>query len=170
MSHPRFAQFTAGAVNTNTRHVGSSRSGVVFWPRAVLPRRRPGGGVGPVVVVPGIIAGPARPVSVRGHGGGAEPSHPVVLRESCRRRLAGLLDRVRAADVPQVVAERCLLLAGAFDALHEAHQVDELGRCSVCWSASARWWWPWPSRSECSIDATLSLYLRNVAETLSASV
>jgi hypothetical protein len=88
----------------------------------------------------------------------------VVLRESCRRRLAGLVEHVRGADVPQVVAERCLLdLAAIFDVLHEVHEVDARGKCLVCWSASVRWWWPWPSRSPCTVDAVLNGYRRNPA-------
>lgn len=148
----------------------SSRGGVVFWPRAIVSRRRPSGGGGSAVVIPETIAEPLRPVSFRVSSRKAM-NDPVVLRESCRRQLAALLDRLRAAEVPHVVAERCAMdLAGAFAVLHEVHHLDEMGRCSVCWSASWRWWWPWPSRSACSIDTVLSLCLGSVEQAATSMV
>lgn len=112
---------------------------------------------------PGQPCRPALSRLLRGWAVNSPVPTPVVLRESCRRQLAALLERLRAAEDPTVIADRCAMdLAGAFEQLHEVHKVDEVGRCSACWSACAAW--PWPSRSECLIDAVLSQCLRSAEQ------
>ncbi|MGH3973287.1 MAG: hypothetical protein ACRDS9_08175 [Pseudonocardiaceae bacterium] len=72
------------------------------------------------------------------------------------RELAGLLEEIRAGEVPtlvvdQMTAERWLVrLAGALMRLQERHQVDERGRCSVCRPIPGKWWRRPPTRTTCT--------------------
>jgi hypothetical protein len=94
---------------------------------------------------------------------------PVPVHEVHDRRLKELLSQVIASEVPaiivdQVTAERWLLrLAGALLGVNQRHRVDSRGRCRLCRPAllRARRWWPWWTRSTCTIQPTLAHFLRD---------
>ncbi len=62
----------------------------------------------------------------------------------------------RAAAVERQVVR----VVGVLVRLHQSHQVDEQGRCSICWPVPRTWWRPWPRRSACTVHTALSFYLR----------
>ena len=112
-----------------------------------------------------------RPGGIAGQpsaSGGCVVSLPsrVALHELYGRELTGLLEGIRAGEVPavvvdQVTAERWLFrLAGALLRLQERHQVDNHGRCSVCRPLQPTWWRPWPKRSVCTVHSALGFFLR----------
>ena len=82
------------------------------------------------------------------------------------RELAGLLDQVligHLVDDWAAVERRVVVAVGALLGLLELHRVDERGRCSTCWRASRRWWWPWPTRATCTVARALGLDPRHPA-------
>jgi hypothetical protein len=89
------------------------------------------------------------------------------LHEMYGQELSELLDLVLAGDVvsDQATVERRLVRSiGALVWLHQWHQVDEQGRCSVCWPLPRTWWRPWPRRSICTVHSALDFHLRQRAD------
>ena len=85
--------------------------------------------------------------------------------ESVVRKLAELVDEIRAGKVPaavvdQTTAERWLLrLFVVFWSLLEQHRLDKKGRCLICRQPHRRWWWPWPTRTTCTVHSAAQHYL-----------
>lgn len=94
--------------------------------------------------------------------GTAGPTLPTALHEAYGRELADMLELVRSGEAfsKPVTAERLSLrLVGVLTRLHEGHQVDDHGRCEICWPRPRKWWRPWPSRAACTVHAAFGAYL-----------
>lgn len=126
-------------------------------------------GPGPVVSHPVAITAAALnpdawswrwPVTLRGCAVSAPDA--LTLHESYGRQLADMLELVRTAEAfsQPVTAQRLSIrLIGVLTRLHEAHQVDKRGRCSICWPHPRRWWRPWPRHALCTVHTTFGDYL-----------
>lgn len=85
----------------------------------------------------------------------------VTLYKAHGRELAVLLDELLAGEVvsDRATAERLVRSVGALQRLHDRHQLDQQGRCAVCWPIPPTWWRPWPKRSICTVHVALSSFL-----------
>lgn len=115
---------------------------------------RPTSWVGPATRDPGTTAG---------------LTLPAARHETYGRELAHMLELIcsgEAFDEP-ITAERLLVrLVSVLTQLHEGHQVDDHGRCSICRPRSHRWWRPWPRRAACTVHAAFASYLAQANEDL----
>lgn len=108
---------------------------------------RPHSGVGPATRGPGSDAGPTLPTS---------------LHDTYGQQLADMLELVRSGKAftePPTAQRLSIRLLGVLTRLHEGHQVDEHGRCAICWPRSRTWWRPWPRRAACTVHAAFGAYL-----------
>lgn len=101
--------------------------------------------------------------------GTARPTLPTALHETYGRELAGLLELVCSGEAfsePATAERLSVRLVGVLTRLHDGHQVDEHGRCSICWSCSRRWWRPWPRRAACTVHAAFAFDLPHADKNL----
>ncbi|MGH3776481.1 MAG: hypothetical protein ACRDRR_12255 [Pseudonocardiaceae bacterium] len=88
---------------------------------------------------------------------------PTAAHDMYGKEIARLLDQVLASDLVSdraAVERQVVRVVGVLVRLHQSHQVDEQGRCSICWPVPRTWWRPWPRRSACTVHTALSFYLR----------
>lgn len=107
---------------------------------------------------PHIWVGPA----TRDPGTYAGPTLPTALHETYRQQLADMLELVRSGEAfsePATAERLSIRLVGVLTRLHDGHQVDDHGRCSICWPRPRRWWRPWPQRAACTVHAAFAFHL-----------
>lgn len=95
-------------------------------------------------------------------GADAGPALPTALHDSYGQQLAAMLELVRSGDAfskPTTAQRLSVRLVGVLMRLHEAHQVDDHGRCSICWPRPGRWWRPWPCRATCTVHAAFAFHM-----------
>lgn len=103
------------------------------------------------------LAGPVTP-----DPGAAGPTLPTALHDAYGRQLAAMLELVRSGEAftEPITAERLSLrLVGVLTRLHEAHQVDNQGRCSICLPRPRRWWRLWPRRAACTVHDAFTFHM-----------
>jgi hypothetical protein len=99
--------------------------------------------------------------------GTARPTRPTTLHNTYGQQLAALVELIRSgqAFTEPTTAERLLLpLVGVLTQVHQEHQVDNYGRCSIC-RATPRAWRPWPRRTACTVHAALAYHMSHAATT-----
>ncbi len=80
--------------------------------------------------------------------GTAGPTLPTALHATYAQQLAAMLELVRSGEAfsePAIAQRLSIRLVGVLTRLHEGHQVDDHGRCSICWPRPRRWWRPGPA-------------------------
>ncbi len=105
---------------------------------------RPHSWVGPATRDPGTAAG---------------PTQLTALHETYGQELADMLALVRSGEAfsePATAERLSVRLIGVLTRLHEGHQIDEHGRCSICWPRPRRWWRPWPQRAACTVHTAFA--------------
>lgn len=91
----------------------------------------------------------------------------LTLHEAYGRELADMLELVRTGEAfsqPATAQRLSIRLVSVLTRLHEGHQVDERGRCSICWPRPRRWWRPWPRRALCTVHTAFGVYLPHAQE------
>lgn len=91
----------------------------------------------------------------------------LALHEAYGRELANMLELIRTGEAlsqPATAQRLSIRLVGVLIRLHEGHQVDQRGQCSICWPPPRRCWRPWPRRTSCTVHAALGAYLPHAQE------
>jgi len=65
---------------------------------------------------------------------------------------------------PATAQRLSIRLVGVLTCLHQGHQVDDQGRCSICWPRPRRWWRPWPQRALRTVYTAFGVYLPHAQE------
>jgi len=104
------------------------------------------------------LPGPCCPASRRRAGAGS--GRVAARRGTGWSRLAG-----EAFSEPTTAERLSVPLVGVLTRLHQGHQVDERGRCSICWPRPHRWWRPCPRRALCTVHTAFAFHLPLIHQT-----